>query len=123
MMTREEVTEIMTYCKEHGMSYKARLEELNLPLWRFYDSKARYAAEQEAAEPATGEFIELPRSGTFVPAPSFAGRSRRRRRNGSESGMMSVEIRTNAGTAIRIQGGLTDKDLCSIIKACSNVLP
>ena len=45
-MTREEVVEIMNYCKEHKMTYKSRLEELNIPVWRFYDSKSRYAAEQ-----------------------------------------------------------------------------
>ena len=47
-MTREEVVEIMNYCKEHKMTYKSRLEELNIPVWRFYDSKSRYAAEQSS---------------------------------------------------------------------------
>ena len=32
-MTREEVVEIMNYCKEHKMTYKSRLEELNIPVW------------------------------------------------------------------------------------------
>ena len=32
MMTREEVVEIMNYCKEHKMTYKSRLEELNIPV-------------------------------------------------------------------------------------------
>ena len=35
-MTREEVVEIMNYCKEHKVTYKSRLEELNIPVWRFY---------------------------------------------------------------------------------------
>ena len=30
-MTREEVVEIMNYCKEHKVTYKSRLEELNMP--------------------------------------------------------------------------------------------
>ena len=41
-MTREEVVEIMNYSKEHKVTYKSRLEELNIPVWRFYDSKSRY---------------------------------------------------------------------------------
>ena len=45
-MTREEVAEIMNNCKEHKVTYKSRLEELNIPVWRFYDSKSRYAVEQ-----------------------------------------------------------------------------
>ena len=70
-MTREEVVEIMNYCKEHKVTYKSRLEELNIPVWRFYDSKSRYAAEQSSGKSAQGEFIELPHSGSFVPVPSF----------------------------------------------------
>jgi len=37
-MTREEVAEIIMYCKEHKVTYKSRLAELNIPVWRFYDS-------------------------------------------------------------------------------------
>ena len=37
-MTREEVVEIMNYSKEHKVTYKSRLEELNIPVWRFYDN-------------------------------------------------------------------------------------
>lgn len=65
-MTREKVVEIMNYCKEHKVTYKSRLEELNIPVWRFYDSKSRYAAEQSSGKTAQGEFIELPHSGSFV---------------------------------------------------------
>lgn len=77
-MTREEVVEIMNYCKEHKVTYKSRLEELNIPVWRFYDSKSRYAAEQSSGKTAQGEFIELPHSGSFVPVPSFAGTTGRK---------------------------------------------
>ena len=49
-MTREEVAEIMNYCKEHKVTYKSRLEELNIPVWRFYDSKSRYAAVHESLD-------------------------------------------------------------------------
>ena len=36
MMTREEVAEIMNYCKEYKVTYKSRLEELNIPVWRVF---------------------------------------------------------------------------------------
>lgn len=77
-MTREEVVEIMNYSKEHKVTYKSRLEELNIPVWRFYDSKSRYAAEQSSGKTTQGEFIELPHSGSFVPIPSFAGTTGRK---------------------------------------------
>ena len=96
-MTREEVVEIMNYCKEHKVTYKSRLEEL-------YDSKSRYAAEQSSGKTAQGEFIELPHSGSFVPVPSFAGTTGRKQKNtpATPSGLKEMEIRTPAGSAIRI---------------------
>ena len=95
-MTREEVVEIMNYCKEHKVTYKSRLEELNIPVWRFYDSKSRYAAEQSSGKTAQGEFIELPHSGSFVPVPSFAGTTGRKQKNtpATPSGLKEMEIRT-----------------------------
>ena len=85
-MTREEVVEIMNYCKEHKVTYKSRLEELNIPVWRFYDSKQKNT-------PAT------------------------------PSGLKEMEIRTPAGSAIRICGELNEKELFSIIRACNHVQP
>ena len=58
MMTREEVAEVITYCKKNDISYKTRLAELGIPAWKFYDSKSRYALEQESSE-AKGEFLQL----------------------------------------------------------------
>ena len=130
------MVEIMNYCKEHKMTYKSRLEELNIPVWRFYDSKSRYAAEQSSGKSAQGEFIELPHSGSFVPVPSFAGTSGRKQKSipATPSGLKEIEIRTPAGSAaysggypagsaIRICGELNDKELYSIIQACSHVQP
>ena len=40
MMTREEVAEVITYCKKNDIFYKTRLAELGIPVWKFYDSKS-----------------------------------------------------------------------------------
>ena len=45
MMTREEVAEIISYCQTNKITYKARLQELGLPAWKFYEAKAKYAEE------------------------------------------------------------------------------
>lgn len=66
MMTREEVAEVITFCKKNDISYKARLAELGIPAWKFYDSKSRYALEQESSE-AKGEFLQLYDGGSSVP--------------------------------------------------------
>ena len=118
-MTREEVAEVMTYCKENGISYKTRLSELGIPAWKFYDSKARYAREQEASE-AKEEFLQLSAGDTFIPMPSFAatsGRKARGRKEASASRMLSIELRTPDGTAMRIQGEMGQDFIQSIIRA------
>ena len=38
MLSKEEVADVISYCKEHGCSYKERLAELGIPEWKFYDS-------------------------------------------------------------------------------------
>lgn len=120
-MTREEVAEIIMYCKEHKVTYKSRLAELNIPVWRFYESKSRYAEEQSSGNTAKGAFIELGQSGTFIPVPSFAGQSGRKPKEEPSSGFKSIEIRTSKGDAIRIQGELSPQELYSIIQACNHV--
>lgn len=101
MMTREEVAEVITFCKKNDISYKARLAELGIPAWKFYDSKSRYALEQESSE-AKGEFLKLYDGGSSVPMPSFAatsgrkakGRKAKGRKEASASQMLSIELRT-----------------------------
>lgn len=117
-MTREEVAEIIMYCKEHKVTYKSRLAELNIPVWRFYDSKSRYAEELSCLNTSKGDFIELGQSGTFIPIPSFTGQNDRNSKRESSSGF---KIRTSKGDAIRIQGELSLQELYSIIQACSHV--
>ena len=119
-MTREEVAEIIMYCKEHKVTYKSRLAELNIPVWRFYDSKSRYAEEQSSGNTSKGDFIELGQSGTFIPVPSFTGQNGRKSK-GESSGFKSIEIRKSKGDAIRIQGELSAQELYSIIQASSHV--
>lgn len=45
-MIREDVAEIIMYCKEHKVTYKSRQAELNIPVWRFYESKSLYQMGQ-----------------------------------------------------------------------------
>lgn len=68
----------MMYCKEHKVTYKSRLAELNIPVWRFYDSKSRYAEEQSSGNTSKGDFIELAQSGTFIPVRATVNPKRNR---------------------------------------------
>ena len=71
-MTREEVAEVITYCKKNDIYYKARLAALGISAWKFYDTKSRYAKQQAQAESCGGEFLQLVPGGTFVSVPAFA---------------------------------------------------
>ena len=73
-MTKEDVAGIMTYCQEQGISYKTRLAELGIPEWRFYESKSRYAREQESETREKEEFLQLTSGGEFVPMRLFAAK-------------------------------------------------
>lgn len=121
MMSKEEVAEIMTYCKEKGISYKSRLEELGIPAWKFFDSKSRYAKEQSESPSSNGEFLQLTSGGAFVPMPSFAATTGRgfSKKKEQPQKMMSIELRTPNGTMMRIQGEMTLQYIQAIIQASS----
>jgi len=122
-MTKEEVAEIMTYCKEHQMCYKDRLEELGIPKWRFYDAKSHYAKEQEKDGPPSGEFFQLTTGDSFVPVPSFAattGRPSKEKKAAIACRPMNVELRTPTGTMMRIQGEMDTSFIQAIIHASSS---
>ena len=121
MMTKEDVAGIMTHCQEKGISYKTRLAELGIPEWRFYESKSRYAREQESEMREKGEFLQLTSGSEFVPMRSFAAKTGRKAKDKKEaqSRMLSIELRTSNGTMMRIQGELSQQCLQAIIQASS----
>jgi hypothetical protein len=124
MMTREEILSIESYCAEHNVTHKRRLEELSIPLWNFYKAKKKYHAEDEAGKDSG--FVQLTSGGEFLPAlmpaPRTSGRSSAATKRGSSSGplpesYLTVELRTPSGTAMRIQGSMTAGHLREILLA------
>ncbi len=115
MMTKEEVSSIVAYCNEHNISFKDRLKELDIPAWKFYDAKRRYAVEQIKQQ--TGEFLQL-MPGTFSAVPELTRKSKSSKRTEScQSSMLSIEMKTVSGTLLRIQGEMGPAILASIIQA------
>lgn len=120
MLTREEIAEIVQYCNEHGVSYKSRLKEIGIPEWKFYESKRRYA-EAQSSERESGEFLQLVRGNDSFPEPVLTSRKAGRgRKPVCESGPMSIEMRTQTGTVLRIQGNLDATMIQAIIQASSS---
>ena len=122
MMTKEEVTSIVTYCQMHKVSYSRRLKELGVPTWKFYEYKSRYASEPQAGK---AEFVQITDGGTYVPAARLE--STRGARSGSSAmqstNRLSIEIRLAKGTMLRVQGEIDAIHLQTIIKTAANVQP
>lgn len=121
MMTKEEVASIVRYCNDNGVSYTARLSELGVPEWRFFEIKRHYAKEKASSASSSVEILQLTAGGDFVPMPAFAAKTGRwfSKKNSQASRMISVELRTPSGTMMRIQGELDKEYLQSIIQASS----
>ena len=47
MMTKEEVTSIVTYCQMHKVSYSKRLKELGVPTWKFYENSSKFINDKQ----------------------------------------------------------------------------
>ena len=125
-MTREEIQDIIQYCQDHGISYKQRLTELGIPLWKFYEWKRRYIIEDKLHPQHEGEFIQLPSTGNFVPSvlpPARTQNVKKQNEIVSEDtqSYMTVELRTIDGSQMVIQGNMTAAHLREIIKGMNHV--
>ena len=93
-MTKEEVemANIVKYCNDNDVSYKARLSVLGVPEWRFFESNRHYAKEQASSSSPSGEFCQLTAGGGFVPMP--AGEAQRRTHRLQRREAWSCALRT-----------------------------
>ena len=122
MLTREQVLEVQSYCAEHRISQKARLEELNINVSQLYRWQQKYRQEDEQSSSDPGAFVQLCPGGEFVspmmPPAKTPGKAKGKTSpvDNAES-FLTVEIRTSAGTMMRIQGSMTAAHLHEIITA------
>lgn len=111
-MTKEEVASIVLYCRENNVSFKYRLEELNIKPWKFYDAKCRFSKD------GNNELIALDGGSAFVQCPDFTSRNTcSGSRQKSSSGDVSIEMQTSDGVIMRIHGNLDESRLRSIISS------
>ena len=126
MMTREEVAEIMNYCKEYKVTYKSRLEELNIPVWRvFMTANPVMPPSNHRVKRLKVSLSSFHTADLLFRFFSFAGTTGRKQKStpATPSGLKEMEIRTPAGSVIRICGELNENELFSIIWACNHVQP
>ena len=121
MLTREQILEVDTYCAEHQISQSQYLDEHNIPRHQYYVWKRKYRQEDErSSEP--GAFVQLRPGGEFVspmmPPAKTSGKAKAKTGTvDSTESFLTVEVRTAAGTIMRIQGSMTAAHLHEIITA------
>lgn len=114
-MTLEEIQSIESYCSENGITIKQRLHELNIAESNFYYARRALTARRSASE---GAFIQLgSASGLAFPEPARSVSSSRKGKNVPVESYMTLELRTESGTAMRIQGSFTTEHLGVIMSS------
>ena len=115
MLTREQIEEIQTESREKGIPVKNLLKEKGIPDHQYFWWKRKYS-RQEVPE----GFFPVAEGGLSATIPShISGSSLKGRSKADASGenWMSIELRTVAGTDMRIQGGLTPAMVYTILKS------
>ena len=114
-MTLEEIQSIESYCSENGITIKQRLHELNISESNFYYARRALTARQSTSG---GSFIQLGNaSGLTFPEPARSASGSRKRKNVPVESYMTLELRTESGSAMRIQGNFTSEHLGIIMSS------
>ena len=115
MMTLEEIQSIESHCSENGITIKQRLHELNISESNFYYARRSLTARQSTSE---GAFIQLgSASGSTFTDPVRSAAGSRKGKNVPVESYMTLELRTESGTAMRIQGSFTSEHLGVIMSS------
>lgn len=114
MITREQIEEIQAESRERGISITKLLDEKGIPVHQYFWWKRKYAREAvpEGFVPVTGGMPPA----VMTAATGTGPRGKSKSASASEN-WMSIELRTIAGTDMRIQGGLTPAMVYTILKS------
>lgn len=120
MLSKEQILDIISYCKNNKISRKDRLKELGLSPWSFYQSRKKYLALEARSGSNVGEFVRLSSTGEYV-SDSVTGMERevspgKNIHSGEGNGTVSIECRTVGGGMFRLHGVVTPAMLTSIIQ-------
>ena len=116
MLTREQIEEIQAESREKGISIKKLLDEKGIPSHQYFWWKRKYARKDvpEGFLPVAGGMLPTGMAAPISGATSSRGRSKA---DPAAENWMSIELRTVAGTDMRIQGGLTPAMVYTILKS------
>lgn len=117
-MTREEIAAIERECEERHISQQGYLENHGIAKHQYYRWKRRYREEDEQSLVPSGFVPMMP--GPAPTALAQKSRGKHKKSQQDQESVLTVEIRTSCGSAMRIQGNMTAAHLREIISA-SNV--
>ena len=113
-MTLEEIQSIEAYCSDNGITIKQRLHELNIPESNFYYARRMLSRQG----PSEGTFVQLGNgSGLSFTEQERPVSGSRKGKNVPIESYMTLELRTESGTAMRIQGSFTSEHLGVIMSS------
>ena len=114
MLTREQIEEIQGEAREKGITIKSLLKEKSIAEQQYFWWKRKYARSEvpEGFLPIAGGDLPAGMEATS----SFASRGKTKGVPTGEN-WMSIELRTVAGTDMRIHGGLTPAMVYTILKS------
>ena len=116
-MTREEIAAIDRECEEQHISQQECLEKHGITKHQYYRWERRYGEEDEQTLVPARFVPMMPGPAPSVPAQKSKGKQQKQQ---EQESVLTVEIRTSCGSAMRIQGNMTAAHLREIISA-SNV--
>ena len=110
-VSKEQVIEIERYCDEHGITRKQRIRELGLSHTAYYYTRGLLSEEELHG----GHFMPIMSgSGLIQAAIKPVGRSRRKQAS-VQTKLMTIEVRTSSGVAMRLTGSFSVDMLRTIL--------
>lgn len=119
MLSKEEVLDIIAYCKENNVNRKDRLAELGIGEWSFYEARRRYLKEEIESGKNDGHFVQLRSTGGFV-QESITEMERAvnpGKRVKSVPAEIKIECQTPRGGMLRMTGMITREFLSTILQS------
>lgn len=113
-MTEEQVIEIERYCRDHNVSRKSRLKELNIDPNHFYRLKRKLFSNSN--DLMNGKFLQLNANGEFSSSvQQIPPKGKKGIEAGVRTSFLTIELRNERGAAMRIQGEISAEQLREIM--------
>ena len=99
-VSKEQVIEIERYCDEHGITRKQRISELGLSHRVYYYTRGLLSEEELHG----CQFIPIMFGSGLMQAASMPVGKSKRKQTSVQTELMTIEVRTSSGVAMRLTG-------------------